>query len=253
MGDPRKLKNKYMTPKKLYDKERIIEENKLKKKYGLRRNKEIWRAKTLLRNFRERARALIAREDEKEKEVLFSKLRDYGLIKEDATLEDVLKLSVEDILSRRLQTIIYKKKMANTPLQARQFIVHGHITVNDIVVRTPSYLVKVGEEDTISFSPGSSLTKMFDIKENNFEGKEGGKKSKGDVKSKNNVSEEENDKNKEKSTESKSNVGKGKEQEKQEGSEVNENKKNENVSTDKGEEDIKNDNLSDGQNKLGDN
>ncbi|NPA38167.1 MAG: 30S ribosomal protein S4 [Candidatus Nanohaloarchaeota archaeon] len=165
MGDPRRFKNHYLTPKKMYDKARIIEEKKLKQKYGLRRNKEIWRAKTLLRDFRKRARALIAEENEEERKALFEKLGKYGLLRENAELEDILKLKVEDILERRLQTLVYRKGLAKTPLQARQFIVHGHILINGVRVTVPSYLVKVDEESSIELDPSSPLAKQQAISE----------------------------------------------------------------------------------------
>ena len=43
-----------------------------------------------------------------------------------------------------------RKKLANTPRQARQFIVHKHITIDDNKVNIPSYIVKTDEEDKIN-------------------------------------------------------------------------------------------------------
>ena len=165
MGDPRRFKNHYLTPKKMYDKARILEEKKLKQQYGLRRNKEIWRAKTILREFRKRARALIAEENEEERKALFGKLQKWGLLGKNAELEDILKLKVEDILERRLQTLVYRKGFAKTPLQARQFIVHGHIRVNGVKVTVPSYIITVDEENTIELDPASSLAKQQAMEE----------------------------------------------------------------------------------------
>ncbi len=153
MGDPRKFKNKYLSPKRLYDKDRIVEESKLKKKYGLRKNREIWRIKALLRKFRHQARDLIAKYDEEKEKRLFDQLRKYGLLGENPSLEDVLRLNVEDLLERRLQTIVYKKGFARTPLQARQMIVHGHILVNGTRITSPSYLVTVN--DVVEIDPES--------------------------------------------------------------------------------------------------
>ncbi len=163
MGDPRKFKNKYLSPRKLYDKDRIIEESKLKKKYGLRRNKEIWKFKALLRKFRHQARDLIARYDERKEKMLFDQLRKYGLVGENPSLEDVLRLTVEDLLERRLQTVVYKKGFARTPLHARQMIVHGHILVNGVRMNSPSYLVKV--DDVIEIDPESPYYVMMKSEE----------------------------------------------------------------------------------------
>mgnify|MGYP001773173473 CR=1 FL=1 len=78
-----------------------------------------------------------------------NKLYKLGLLNEGATLDDVLGLTVKDILNRRLQTIVYKKGLANTPKQARQFIVHGHVKINGRKIIYPSYLVNRDEEDKI--------------------------------------------------------------------------------------------------------
>ena len=49
------------------------------------------------------------------------------------------------ILESRLDALIYRMKFAPTVFAARQFINHGHITVNGKKVDIPSYLVKVGD------------------------------------------------------------------------------------------------------------
>ena len=46
------------------------------------------------------------------------------------------------ILESRLDTIIYRAKLAPTVFSARQMINHGHITVNKKRVNISSYLVK---------------------------------------------------------------------------------------------------------------
>ena len=56
-------------------------------------------------------------------------------------------------LERRLDTIIYRAKFANTVFSARQLINHGHIRVNGKKVNIPSYLLKA--EDTIDIKEKS--------------------------------------------------------------------------------------------------
>ena len=146
----RRLKRKYETPKRPWDKTRIEEEKKLLQKFGLRRKREIWRAEAILRKYRRMARELNARKDEKKIRQLIEKLYKMGILKtKNASLDDVLGLTIEDILERRLQTIVYRKRLANTPKQARQFIVHGHVFINGRKVTFPSYLVPIDEEDKI--------------------------------------------------------------------------------------------------------
>jgi small subunit ribosomal protein S4 len=62
----------------------------------------------------------------------------------------VLQLNIEDLLGRRLQTLVYQKGFANTPKQARQFIVHGHVRVNGQKITSPSHLVKKADEKGIT-------------------------------------------------------------------------------------------------------
>lgn len=147
----RRHRRKYEKPKKRWDKERIKEEKEIMKKYGLRRKKEIWKAQSILRNFRRRARELLASPDEKAKQELLNRLYRLGLVEKHATLEDVLKLNVEDILERRLQTFVYRKGLAKTLKHARQLIVHGHIAVNGKRFPFPSALVRREWEDNIGY------------------------------------------------------------------------------------------------------
>ncbi|HDD71593.1 MAG: 30S ribosomal protein S4 [Candidatus Aenigmatarchaeota archaeon] len=145
----RRLRRKYEKPKRPWDKERIEEEKKLMKEYGLRRKREIWRAEAILRKYRRMARDLIAKKDKEKEKILIQKLNRMGILPANATLDDVLSLTVRDILERRLQTIVYRKGLANTVKQARQFIVHGHVKIKGRKVIFPSYLVPKEEEDQI--------------------------------------------------------------------------------------------------------
>lgn len=139
--------NKYSRPRKLYQSERIAEENKLAEKYALKNKREIWKAIAKLKYYRNRAKAL-ANSPVEEQEVLFGKLNALGM--NVSTIPDVLDLKVENILERRLPTIVAKKGMASTPQHARQLVVHQKILVNGNVIDIPSYLVAVAEEDTIT-------------------------------------------------------------------------------------------------------
>ena len=139
-------KKKYNKPRKLYDKVRIEEENKLVEKYGLKNKREVWKAESAIDRIRNRAKKLITATLE-EQEKLLEKLRKMGFKVEK--IADVLALNKEDWLKRRLQTILTEKKLAKTPKEARQLIVHKHVLINDEVITVPSYIVKVDEEDKI--------------------------------------------------------------------------------------------------------
>jgi len=147
----RKLKKQIKRPKRPWDKERIENEKKILKKYGLRRKREIWKAESILREYRRRARELAAKKDKEGEKILIEKLNRLGLLEKNAGLDDVLSLTLENILDRRLQTIVFKKGLANTPKQARQFIVHGHIAVEGKRDIFPSHLIEKDIEDKIDY------------------------------------------------------------------------------------------------------
>lgn len=162
MGDPKKMKKHYESPKRPWEKARLEEERKIVTEYGIRRKKEIRRLETIIRDLRRRARKLIATKDEKESKLLIEKVLKIGLLaKSKPALEDILGIELKDILERRLQTLILKKGFANTVKQARQFITHGHITLNGQKIISPNYIVAVEEEAGIMFRPTSSLNSTF--------------------------------------------------------------------------------------------
>ena len=162
MGDPRRLKKKFKKPKRPFEKERIMEELEFLGKFGLRNKREFWKSKTMLGNWRKLARQ--SRRLTKEKAIeaqqeLIKKLSKLGIIGSEAEFEDILLLTVEDVLKRRLQTLVFEKGLASTVHQARQQIVHGHIQVLGKKIDAPSYIVKIKEEDFIDFTPSSPLSK----------------------------------------------------------------------------------------------
>ncbi len=163
MGDPRFSRKKYENPSHPWQAERIKEENELMKKYGLKNKREIWKAQSLLRNFRRQARMLFPKirmkdkQGEKESKQLIGRLIRIGVLEGGVTLDDVLALNIESILSRRFQTMVYMKGLTSTLHQARQFIVHGHIAVNGRKVRVPGYLVKKDEENLLTYYSTSPL------------------------------------------------------------------------------------------------
>jgi len=120
--------------------------------YGLRNKRELWKAQTEVARIRNQARALLAlsseARSEKEKRLL-NFLNRLGLVKEGATLDDILNLKVEDLLERRLQTIIMKKSGIKSPYQARQIVSHGHVSIGNRKVNVPGYLVRTDEEPQI--------------------------------------------------------------------------------------------------------
>lgn len=154
MGDPRKLRNKYSKPKKLLDKSRIEEESKLKYAYGLKNMRELWIAGEELKKIRREARRLLSlsETDRKNQEgIILSKLRRLGILDDKAKVEDILSLTVKDILERRLQTRVLRKGLAKTFAQSRQLITHGFIAIGDRRINIPSYLVTAEQDRLIKY------------------------------------------------------------------------------------------------------
>lgn len=152
MGDPRKLKNKYSKPKKLLDKGRIQEESKLKRSYGLKNMRELWLAASELKKARREARRLLSLPEaqrKKEQHIVLSKLQRLAILDEKAKIEDVLSLSVKDVLERRLQTRVLRKGLAKSMAQARQLITHGFIAIGNRMVNVPSYTVSKAEDEGV--------------------------------------------------------------------------------------------------------
>ena len=154
---------RYETPNHPYQGERIAQEGDLLGRYGLKNKEELWRAQSELRSYRREARRLIgeAQGDLEAAETagaaFLDRLRRYGVLSEGDDISRVLGLDVTDILERRLQTVVYRSGLASTPEQARQFVVHGHITVDGARVTRPSKTVEVAEEDGIEFDETSPL------------------------------------------------------------------------------------------------
>ncbi|MBI1969904.1 30S ribosomal protein S4 [Candidatus Woesearchaeota archaeon] len=160
MGDPRRVRKKFQTPSHPWQKERIEKEHTLTKEYGLKNKRELWKMASIARSFTTQAKRLSvlntpqARKEEKQ---VLTRLQHYGWIKPNATLDDVLGLTVNSILERRLQTLVFKKNLAKSIDQARQFIVHRHILVGKRKITVPSYLVPLAEETAITFAENSKL------------------------------------------------------------------------------------------------
>ena len=154
MGDPRKPRKKYELPKKQWDRERIERERKLIAEYGLKNHRELWRMQTLLRRMRREARELLSAKGESvslRKKQLLERAKRYFIPKDTITVDDVLNMDVRSVLDRRLQSLVYKRRLGKTPRQARQFVIHGHIALNGERVSTPSYLVSFKDEEKLGW------------------------------------------------------------------------------------------------------
>ena len=161
-------KKRFVRPKKLYQAGRIKEENVLLEKYGLKNKREIWKTLANINYYRSRAK-MLAKSSQEEQQILFAKLKRMGL-KAD-TIADILALKIDDLLQRRLPSIIVKKGLAATPQHARQMVVHKKVSISGKVVNIPSYIVAIDEEKAIMVTSPKKIIKSK--KEENVSAVEG--------------------------------------------------------------------------------
>jgi small subunit ribosomal protein S4 len=162
LGDPKKQRKKYATPRHPWRRDQLDVELRLMGEYGLRNKRELWRYKTMISEMRGIARSLLAKSGsarEKSEREFLSRLKRMGLAGETTSIDDTLDLDIRDLLERRLQTIVLRGGLAGSPSQARQLISHGHVAVGAHVVTVPGYLVAKADEERVKYAADSPLAK----------------------------------------------------------------------------------------------
>ena len=142
----RKHKN-YSRPKTPFEKVRIDDEALIKEEFGLKSKREIWKADAKVKKIREKAKKLIPAKADEQK-IFFNSLNKLGL--KVNSIPEVLSLDKKNYLNRRLQTILFRKKLAHTIKESRQLIVHKKVLVDGKAVDKPSYIVPVEYENKIT-------------------------------------------------------------------------------------------------------
>lgn len=157
MGDIKKIRKKYSKPAHPWRIARIEEENKICMEYGIPQKTELWKTISKLESYKNQAKTLSSSttaQAEKEMNNLLQKLKGYKLIEQESS-DAILGITLKNVLDRRLQTLVVKKGLSKTMKQARQMITHRHVLINNKIISSPSYLVKVSEESNIEISPKS--------------------------------------------------------------------------------------------------
>merc|ERR1711909_255566 len=123
------------------------QELKLVGEFGLRNKREVWRINLALSKIRFAARELLTlpENDANRKfrgDALLRKLTRLGLLDAEGqqSLEFVLGLTPAKFLSRRLQTVVWRRQFAKTPHEARVMIAQKHIAVNKQLVNQPGFM-----------------------------------------------------------------------------------------------------------------
>lgn len=161
MGDPRRQVNKYSGPRHPWERARIDEEKILSRDYGLKNKKEIWKEASFIKKIKKQVvmlNSVVGEKADVQKAELLKKLIELSLLNPTQTLDDALNLTTHNVMERRLQTQVVRQGLARTMMQARQFIIHGHIKVNGNKVTAPSYMVNREEQFKLEFVAISKLS-----------------------------------------------------------------------------------------------
>ena len=79
-----------------------------------------------------------------------------GVVKSSTfSIDEILNLSTETFLERRLHTVVFRKGLARSQHMARQLVVHGHIANDGRRLNVPRYHLRVGEEEKVDYAPNS--------------------------------------------------------------------------------------------------
>ncbi len=151
----------FKKPRRPFEKERLDSELKIVGEFGLRNKRELWRVQMVLSKMRSRARELLTLDEKDprrlfEGEALLRRVFKYGFLAEDQNkLDYVLALTPQDVLERRLQTLVFKLGLAKSIHHARVLIRQRHIRVGKQIVNVPSFLVQVYSQKHIDFALNS--------------------------------------------------------------------------------------------------
>ena len=151
----------FKKPRRPFEKERLDAELKIVGEFGLRNKRELWRVQMVLSKMRSRARELLTLDEKDprrlfEGEALLRRMFKYGFLTEDQNkLDYVLSLTPQDVLERRLQTLVFKLGLAKSIHHARVLIRQKHIRVGKQIVNVPSFLVQVDSQKHIDFALNS--------------------------------------------------------------------------------------------------
>jgi small subunit ribosomal protein S9e len=170
------------TPRKPFDRERLMNELKLVGTYGLKNKREVWRVQLTLAKLRKAARELMTLDETDprrlfEGDALIRRIVKLGLLShEQRKLDYVLGLTTNQFMERRLQTFVTQKQFAQSVHHARVRIRQRHLCIGKQLVNIPSFMVSKQSESHITLAPTSVFVtgKMGRQKRKRSHGAKGG-------------------------------------------------------------------------------
>lgn len=166
----RKHTKRSRTPRRPYDKDRLIDEMKILGEFGLRNKTELWVMEKICSDIKKRAKDLLINTNQEEVIIggrhLLNKMIKIGIFNDvnftdlndiKDNLEKILDLTVSDFLRRRLQHRVFEAGLAKSVHHARNLINHKHISVKGKIVNKPGYIVPAENEGYIEIYKYSSL------------------------------------------------------------------------------------------------
>ncbi|KAL7721460.1 Small ribosomal subunit protein uS4 [Entamoeba marina] len=154
----------YKTPKVPFERERFDSELKLAGQFGLRCKREIQRVHFMLGHIRTVAKIMLMKDAKDQRRILegnalMRRLHNLGFLpKEQNKLEFVLALKDENLLERRLQTVVLRKGLAKSIHHARILIRSKMIRVGKQIVDSPSFIVRVDSEPLVQLAENTPMT-----------------------------------------------------------------------------------------------
>mmetsp|Transcript_24701 Transcript_24701/g.43908 ORF Transcript_24701/g.43908 Transcript_24701/m.43908 type:complete len:260 (+) Transcript_24701:1011-1790(+) len=165
----KKVSNK---PKNPFEKKRFENELKIINKYGLKSKVELWKYQLLIAKLKKITGKVLRTEIDYDPSVVVSKkynllwfcFKFNLLLESESGLEYVLRVSLEQLLERRIQFLIVRLGMATTCHEARIKLLHKRVMFKTQSIDKPSFLVRKSNEDKIKFLKENSISAKSKIK-----------------------------------------------------------------------------------------